>query len=185
MARKQIILLSGPLAVGKTTVRDSLIIRHSFDYIKSGRYLIARAAELHIPVSRTSLQDLGDKFDIETDYRWLVDDVALPAFRNNAVCQRWIVDAVRKERQVTHFRSEFQSMASVFHVHLTAPDDLLESRYEKRGADSVLYPIACAHDNEVATRALVNVADWVCDTSKSSADDLADNIMSANSKRSG
>jgi guanylate kinase len=36
MARKLVILLSGPLAVGKTTLRDVLINDHRFDYAKSG-----------------------------------------------------------------------------------------------------------------------------------------------------
>jgi hypothetical protein len=177
MARKLIVLLSGALAVGKTTVRDAFISRHNFDYVKSGRYLMARAKKSGIPVSRTSLQDLGDKCDIETDYRWLIDDVAVPAMHGNAVCERWVVDAVRKERQIAHFREKFQADAAVIHLHLTAPDNVLEGRYEARESDGVPYAIAIAHDNERSSRALGDVADFICDSSVNSAAEIADKVM--------
>jgi hypothetical protein len=128
MARKLIILLSGPLAVGKTTLRDALVSEHHFDYAKSGKYLTSRASQLGIAISRTSLQDLGDKLDLDTDYRWLITDVVTPAMQGNDLCERWIVDAVRKERQVIHFRDSFNTSADVFHLHLTAPEAVLQTR---------------------------------------------------------
>jgi adenylosuccinate synthase len=169
--------LSGPLAVGKTTLRDALINDHHFDYAKSGKYLTYRASQLGIPISRTSLQDLGDKLDVDTDYQWLINDVVIPAMQGNSICERWIVDAVRKERQVKHFRDSFKTTAEVLHLHLTAPEAVLKTRYESRKADTVSYAVACSHENEKASRALIQIADMICDTSVSSAKHIADEVL--------
>jgi hypothetical protein len=177
MARKLIILLSGPLAVGKTTLRDVLINDHRFDYAKSGNYLMSQASQLGIQISRTSLQDLGDKLDLDTDYRWLITDVVTPAMQGNDLCERWIVDAVRKERQIIHFRDSFKTSADIFHLHLTAPEAVLKSRYESRRSDSVSYAVACSHENEKASRALIQTADMIRDTSLSSAKQIADDVL--------
>ena len=56
---------------------------------------------------RLILQDLGDSLDVATDYRWLIDDFARPAIELNPDQGRWIVDAVRKTRQIQHFREAF------------------------------------------------------------------------------
>jgi hypothetical protein len=182
MARKLIILLSGPLAVGKTTLRDALINDHRFDYAKSGKYLMSRASQLGIPISRTSLQDLGDKLDLETDYQWLINDVVYPAMQGNKLCERWIVDAVRKERQIMHFRDSFKVTAEVLHLHLTAPEAVLQARYESRKSDSVSYAVACSHENEKASRALIEIADVIRDTSVSSAKQIADEVLKSTGK---
>jgi ribose 1,5-bisphosphokinase PhnN len=75
---------------------------------------------------------------------------------------------VRKERQVAHFRHRFAS--AIYHIHLTAPEDVLRSRYESRlaaggeYAGGISYDVALSHPNEVASRDLINIADLVVDT---------------------
>jgi adenylosuccinate synthase len=166
---KALLLLSGPIAVGKTAVRDELVANHGFDYVRSGRYLTEMANKQSRIVGRTSLQDLGDQLDEETDFRWLLDDVIVPALTEKANVDRWIVDAVRKPEQVRHIR-KMPGGPVVLHVHLTAPEAVLESRYEARRAlqpqnmDSIPYHVAMEHPNETISRGLQQIADEVYDT---------------------
>jgi adenylosuccinate synthase len=178
---RYLVLLSGPLAVGKTALREELVAVHGFDYVRSGRYLLDRAQREALDGHRRGLQELGDELDRNTDFRWLLDDVAIPTFRANPNTSRWLVDAVRKLRQVEHFKGTFG--ASVFHVHLTAPEEVLKARYEARravagkSADQTPYEQAIAHVNEVAARGLVNVADLKLDVSTMTPEEAARRIL--------
>ena len=126
-----LVLLSGPVAAGKTSLRQELMEAHGFDYVRSSAYLKALAAQQNLgDGGRTSLQDLGDDLDLRSDYRWVLDDVARPGFAASPAQRRWLVDAVRKERQIEHFRDAFGT--SVLHVHLTASEDVLRQRYMTR-----------------------------------------------------
>ena len=162
-----LLLLSGPLAVGKTTVREMLERDYGFSNVRSSEYLRARAAERGLPPDRLTLQELGDGLDASTDYKWLLDDVARPLFTANPGAKYWLVDAVRKKLQVEHFRAAFGG--SVIHAHLTAPEEVLRGRYEERllakgeGVEGA-YERAIDHDNERSARGLVEVADIVLNT---------------------
>lgn len=170
-----VLLLSGPIGVGKTTVSDALV-EAGFSKIRSGKYLESRAQASGRSCDRTSLQQLGDELDAETDYRWLIDAVAVPTIEAAKGSHLWLVDAVRKRRQVEHFRSRFG--ASVRHLHLIAPESVLKERYDARiaaggeYAGNTSYDIAARHPNEVAARALVEIADVVCDMTELAAADI-------------
>jgi len=160
-----LVLLSGPLAVGKTSVRQALVDTHHFDYVRSSAYLKALSSQRLASEGRTGLQNLGDELDQLTDYRWLLDSVAIPAFERAPSRRRWLVDAVRKLRQVEHFRNACSN--SVLHVHLTADESFLRERYGSRpssSAELVPYQIAVQHPNEIASRELRSFADIVLDT---------------------
>lgn len=178
-----LVLISGPVAVGKTALRQELIAVHEFDYVRSGSYLLARAEQQGIASCRTDLQNLGDALDRQTDYRWLLDDVALPGFAKVPEQRRWLVDAVRKARQIEHFRAEFGS--AVLHVHLTASEDILRNRYERRRLESGViydktpYETAISHENEIASRSLISLADIVIDTGHNAANDAANHVRDA------
>ncbi len=165
---EMLVLLSGPVAVGKTTLRQVLLRENGFEYVRSSAYLLELVAKQGEDASRSRLQELGDGLDEATDYKWVLDAVAVPAMTAYPQHKRWLVDAVRKERQVEHFRAEFGP--AVLHVHLTAPELVLRQRYEGRanafGAarDTTTYDIAIAHSNEDAARALISLADVVIDT---------------------
>ena len=180
---ERLVLISGPMAAGKTTLRDCLVLNHDFDYVRSSLFLADKARREGLPEDRRGLQELGDRLDAETDYRWIVDDVALPAVLAQPEKTRWLVDAVRKSRQVDHFRSVVGS-ARVIHLHLTAPEELLRARYQERrfrggaSAFSPPYDIAIAHANEVASRELVHIADVVCDVSTTTPQEIAKRVLS-------
>ena len=183
---KFLVLLSGPVAVGKTTLREQLVSLYGFDYVRSGRYLLNMARELRREGTRSELQNLGDDLDAKTDFRWLLDDVALPGFRSNPTIENWLVDAVRKSRQIEHFRDTFGE--AVVHVHLTAPEIVLRTRYEARRAtsdgtgDQTPYERAVAHPNEVASRSLIDSSDSVIDMSNVTPEEAAHRVMTARTR---
>jgi adenylosuccinate synthase len=189
MADKYLLLLSGPIAVGKTAIRQSLVAKHGFDYVRSGQYLAEMADRRSLDAKRVSLQDLGDELDLQTDFRWLLDDVAIPGFRDKPQVNRWIIDAVRKPRQVTHVRGMDQCPL-VLHAHLIAPEETLEKRYEERRAkqanplDVSPYAIAIDHPNERSSRELISIADAIYDTSLMGSDQISEQIVDWFSKRS-
>lgn len=103
-----------------------------------------------------------------------------PALRAAPEQMRWLFDAVRKERQVDHFRSTYGR--AVFHVHLTADEKTLKLRYDARAAsicDTTPYEQAVVHDNERCARRLVNYADLVLLADRQSAQVLAESILSS------
>jgi hypothetical protein len=124
--------------------------------------------------TRQNLQNLGDQLDAATDFRWLIDHVAVPIIESMPTIDYWLLDSVRKKRQVEHFISTFGS--SVSHVHLTASEAVLQQRYSWRqsaGDDylgSISYEVAVDHANERASRSLIDVAHHVIDVSTLSVD---------------
>ena len=178
---KTLVLLSGPTAVGKSTVANALINHHGFASIRSGPYLKSRATTLCKSPNRTELQELGDSLDKKTDYTWLINDVAIVALQAAPDQDRWLLDCVRKERQIRRFRERYG--AAVLHVHLTAPEEVLRARYEERlaaggeYAGNTPYPAAAAHPNEISARSLVDVADLTIDLHRVTADQVAITIV--------
>jgi adenylosuccinate synthase len=177
-----VLLLSGPVSVGKTTLRDLLMSNHQFGAIRSSAYLRDVAAKQAGGTGRLDLQELGDALDQRTDYRWVVDSVALPAIAAEPGRMRWLFDAVRKKRQVEHFRAAFG--AAVFHLHLDAPEDVLRTRYELRlleqgGPVEGAYDRAVAHDNEQQSRGLIRFADATVQTYPGSSEEVLAQALAA------
>ena len=185
---KLLLLLSGPVAVGKSAVATTLVQDHGFQSIKSSTHLKSLAADRGLTVSRTALQQLGDILDEQTDFGWLIEDVAGPAIDGQPHRDFWLLDCVRKKRQVEHFRDRFG--ADVLHVHLNASEEVLEKRYADRLAaggetGNVDYPSAKAHPNEIAARNLIEIADLVIDLGDTPAQAAASAILGKSKERGG
>jgi RNase adaptor protein for sRNA GlmZ degradation len=77
----------------------------------------------------------------------------------------------------------------VLHVHLTAPEDTLEQRYEERRAkqsnplDTSPYAVAIDHPNERSSRELISIADETFDTSLTGPDQIGEHIVDWFSER--
>lgn len=174
-----LVLLSGPVAGGKSVVANELITNHAFKRISTGGHLMEMAKKRGINVGRTELQDLGDQLDLETDYYWPIS-VAINQIQSSPDISYWLLDAVRKEKQVQHFRKEFPG--SLLHVHLTAPEEVIRARYAERLAAGHAYGVGTsyeqmlAHPNEISSRDLKRVADFCFDTSTSQPEEIAISI---------
>lgn len=179
-----IVLLSGPIAVGKSSVSSSLVTAFGFSVLKSSAYLKDLAASKQLDPTRRTLQDLGDGLDIETDFAWVVNSVAIPQIGRSPNQTKWLFDSVRKEKQVTHFRSRFAP--HVLHVHLHADEETLKNRYAERSRGELTleqalhaYDASVQHQNEISARRLVTIADMVLDALMLSADVMAQRISTA------
>jgi len=119
--------------------------------------------------------------DRETDFRWLIDEVAAPAILARDEVKYWLIDSVRKNRQVTHFKNRFGKDA--FHIHLNASEELLRTRYEKRLLEgneyvgNTPYEQAIKHPNEIASRGLLQLSDHVVEVDSKTAVEVSIEIM--------
>ena len=172
----RLLLLSGPMASGKTSVCAALQEFHGFVPISSGSFLRAYLAARSEPLDRHNLQELGDSLDKVTDFSWLIESVAEPAIQAQPDVENWLLDAVRKPRQVELFRLRFGN--ALRHVHIIAPDSILQQRCITRGATDVNeYNNSVLHPNEQSARLLSGLADKVLDTHTYTPFQIADQIM--------
>lgn len=176
-----LLLLSGAVGGGKTSVAQALLGEHDFRKVSTSSYLSGLAASQGLKNEREILQRLGDDLDVATDFSWPVRVAASQVEASNAPpTQAWLLDAVRKPQQIAHFRAAFPS---VFHVHITAPEDVLRARYEQRqllpGSRDAngIYDQLISHPNEIASRGLASLADAVYDSNKLTAWEIAADIV--------
>jgi adenylosuccinate synthase len=165
-----IVVLSGAVATGKTTLAEQLEERFDARRIGSHELLVARLAEGDRR-DRPALQAFGEALDRESDGRWLADDVAVAASRlpEGAIV---VVDSARTLGQVEALRQAYGRR--VTHVHLYAPNDELRRRYKRRrGRDLPSYEDVRSNATEAAIDSLIDDADVVIDTSRSTASDVA------------
>lgn len=158
---QSILLISGPLAVGKTSIRELMVAKHKYLAIQSSSYLKELTATKGTILDRANLQALGDSLDLETQFSWVISKVALPQIQAKPEQKLWIFDSVRKPEQVRLFRNQFG--ASVRHAHFICSDRILKERYESRARsdDAVPYEAAINHPNERTSRSLSQIADRV------------------------
>lgn len=172
---KRLLLLSGPMASGKTSVSAALQEHHEFVPISTGAFLREQMVARHEPIDRHHLQELGDALDRATDFSWLIESVAQPAIDARPHAYNWLLDAVRKPRQVELFKLRFGD--SIRHVHIVASEPVLQKRYAERGADHLAqYLASVSHPNEQSARSLAGLADKILDTEELTPFEIADQI---------
>ncbi|MBB3978049.1 adenylosuccinate synthase [Rhizobium azooxidifex] len=161
---KQIIVLSGPIAVGKTAFSDELMRRYPCEKVSTRKYLLKVK---QVADERKALQQAGAELDMETNGSWVADAVSASLPDNDKSFM--LVDSARIVAQVRALRDRF-GKENVHHFHLTAPDGVLEKRYRERaglGDQAVTYKEAKADLIEAEIDSLAEVADVVVHTEKS------------------
>ncbi|AKT41796.1 adenylosuccinate synthetase [Chondromyces crocatus] len=172
---KRIIVLSGPVASGKTTLGDALIARYGFERLKT-RDLIRSSSKT--AEERAALQEAGEALDRETDGKWVAQELSrvLSGPSRDATV---IVDAVRIEKQIEAIREIFG--LHVIHVHVRAPGEVLANRYaQRRGrvAELASYDDVRANATERDVESLASIADVVIDTARCSEHDVVVRVAS-------
>lgn len=130
---KQIIVLSGPVSSGKTTLVYQLEKRFNIKIFKTGDYL--KKLYPGTATERKAMQILGEKLDKNTKGLWVCEGLIkyIRSLDNDGAGQIIIVDSVRTRSQIKEIRKAYNSI--VVHIHLDAPSEVLEKRYKSRKKD--------------------------------------------------
>jgi adenylosuccinate synthase len=168
----RIILLSGPVSSGKSTLAKGLASRYNMAVCKTVDLLRTRIAK-NLTSNRKVLQAEGEALDHRTGGKW-VCDVLSAYLREKPETSAVIVDAVRIAKQIQVIREAFGQV--VTHVHLTAPEGELRKRYAKRTKTKpdVVTDYAQVRNNntERQVETLADIADIVIDTNRCNEDDI-------------
>jgi adenylosuccinate synthase len=158
---RSIILLSGSVASGKTTLGELLVDRFAFHCFKTReliRFLVGTEPD------RRALQAAGERLDRVRGGEWVAS--ALGRLAGD-------VDAVRTVGQTEAIRKAFGKM--VTHVHLLAPPSVLRRRYRDRKrtlTELGSYAQVVQSVTEQNINELEHVADVVIDTDRNRPQDV-------------
>jgi adenylosuccinate synthase len=165
---RHLLLLSGAVGAGKTTLGSALYDRYGARIIKTRELLTALKPA--VEQTRKPLQGAGDALDVETGGRWIAESL----FKLNPQEPFVVVDAVRITAQVDAVRERFPNV-HVQHIHLQAPDEVLEERYARRarpGDETTSYASVRENPTEASVDKLAAVCDVLFDTSRNRPEDV-------------
>src|SRR4029079_9193002 len=116
--RKIIVLLSGQIASGKTTLSKKLEEKFNFKYLRT-RSAIKNLAEKELKgrePDRSFLQKFGTSLDTKDNGKWVLNYFQKDLGYSLDEGSFYIVDAVRVLKQIEHFRKAYSY--TVCHIHL-------------------------------------------------------------------
>lgn len=157
-----VILLAGPIAVGKSTVARGVAEQHDAIVLSARELLLALT---DADEERRSLQQAGRYLDQRTKGRWLLEALEGRAPRTGG--RLTIVDAVRTIRQTEPVLNHRDDALLVF---LDAADEVRRLRYsssaqQDRVKREAAFGASNAHPTEQGIRDLKSLAHLVIDTS--------------------
>lgn len=184
--RKIILLLSGEIASGKSTLSNGLIDKFDFHALKT-RELLKEIASSQLKgdvPDRSYLQKLGEKLDIDEKGRWVLEGFNKKFGEQFNEINNYVIDSVRILDQIEHFRRAYGPR--VFHIHLTASSDRLKERYIKRAENKEInggqiddnYKSAKQDPTEKNVPTLASQADLVIDTEVSTIKGVLVRVLS-------
>jgi adenylosuccinate synthase len=172
MIRRRIVVVSGPVAGGKSRLAAALA--RKFDGVRfSTRELLMAELPEGKEVTRSTLQHVGTGLDEKTDGRWVADRLSRRIYESETNLA--IVDAARIAGQIEGLRRAFGR--EVKHVHITASRETRANRYEERRsraefAESPSYEEVAADPTEAKIEDLASMADVAIDTDRFSEEDV-------------
>ena len=178
MAR-QIVILSGHVCAGKTTLATKLAAEFGFHHVKTWNFIKQRGE--HLNLHRSTLQEFGEQLDRKTSGAWVRDDLQ-KIERNEDPETQIVVDSVRHPGQIEFLRKAYGRR--IVHVHLTAPIPRLEQRYTERKshqteiAELSRYSEVLANPTEAKVEELADTADVVVNSDLCNADDVVVRVAS-------
>jgi adenylosuccinate synthase len=175
---KLIVLISGNVSAGKTTLCEGLRRHYDSTTVKTKQVLkdlAIKKLKKELPSERRALQKFGEQLDAETNGEWVLSALKkhiadAKVGQENVV----VVDAVRILPQIKAIRKGYQF--AVKHVHLEAPPVALADRYRSRGSVGVKelpkYSDVGQNPTESRVATLRQSADFVVDTERCTPDDV-------------
>jgi adenylosuccinate synthase len=166
----RIVVLSGSIASGKTTLATNLATEFGCVRV-STRELILRLLP-QTEDSRSGLQAAGETLDRRTGGSWLASAVAKQTMNDDSH-DTLIVDSVRIRGQIDGLRRAYGP--HVLHLHLTAPQEERTKRFQNRKdrkGEARSYAATQRDATEAQVETLADSADVVIDTKQSSPRDV-------------
>jgi adenylosuccinate synthase len=164
---KQMILLSGPIASGKSSLAKHISVQLGLGNFSTSSAIKKLLGE----GSREELQGRGQALDADRP-EWLWEEIR--SWMNSVV-----VDSVRAVYQIDMLRKKaLEQRVQVVHIHLTASDESLRERFEARNELSK-YAKVKFDILESSVHGLASIADLVINTSKCTKEDTKTLAMAA------
>ena len=176
---RRIILLSGPVASGKSMLATRLSDRFNMKLLKTST-LLRETMPRSDGLGRAALQDLGDELDRRTKGRWVLDSLRR-MLQEEAASTNVVVDSVKIQEQIDTIRESYGPL--VTHIHMTAPLSVLSSRYESRERypsqkERLSYSDVRLNQTENLVDGLSEIADVVIDSDRCTEEDVLVRVAS-------
>lgn len=175
-SKRIIVLLSGEIASGKSTVCNGLVKDYEFLQTSTKEVLNTVALKKFkgkIPYERGFFQKFGRELDQKTKGRWVLDEVQHVIANNDRI----LIDSVRIQEQIDAFRSAYGQ--AVVHIHIESPRDWRKEHFieRKKGIDfktikegAAKFEVYSADPTEKQVHTLRENADLVIYTADSSGE---------------
>lgn len=163
---KHVVLISGPVSSGKTTLSRLLELRFGFCVLSTRNVLTSLTSD------RRALQAAGASLDESTLGKWVRDEL-LGLRSRSPTRASFVVDSVRTLDQVRWVREIFGG--SVKHIHLKTSPDLLSFRYRSR-SEGLSFEEVIADPVERGVVLLAPSADLVVDTGFQGPDTVLEHV---------
>lgn len=175
-----IVILSGPIASGKSTLCTELVDHFEFKLVKTNE-LLRILGEGNIEFERVALQKFGEEQDKTTNGDWVRQALSKMIEDGHIdIDSRIVVDSARIEQQIEALRRAYGNR--VVHIHLTAPDEVLEHRFngrtKKRFTEATTFQITQKDPTETGVRKLADIADVVINTDRCLDKDVVTRVAS-------
>ena len=163
-----IILISGPIAAGKSALSYGLENRFNMDLLSTRTTIIEKLGKGK-EAGRKYLQNAGERLDRRTKGRWVLEKLNGWLY-DKAQSASAVVDSVRTLNQIDAIRDAYGSV--VKHIHLTAPPDVLRKRYNGKHINAPNYDEVSLNRTERDVGNLEASADVVIDTNRCTKEDV-------------
>ena len=175
----RIILLSGPIASGKSVLARRLSDGFNMKQLRTSDLLRSTMEGTERP-SRAALQQKGDELDRLTQGKWVLDGVSR-LLGSESARTSVVVDSVKIQEQIDAIRDSYGSL--VTHIHLTAPVDVLTARYNigqdvSSYEEFSSYQEVRSNETENLVDALGDAADVVIDSNRCTEGDVLIRVAS-------
>ena len=172
MMPRQVVVVSGPVAGGKSRLARSLAARFEGARFSTRELLMPHLGKDESP-TRHALQAIGARLDRETDAQWVANGLSRRIYE--AERDLVIIDSARTSEQIKGLRKSFGR--NVRHVHVHASEQTCAERYEERRGraevqEAASYGDVIADPTEAAVRSLASIADVSIDTDRDAPDDV-------------
>ena len=170
---RRLILVSGPIASGKSMLATHLVKCHDAHCFRTKDWILSLRPKTE--QTRLGLQAAGEALDRLTRGQWVVTSLS-KAMQTGALLSAetpLVLDSVRIPEQVEGLRKAYG--AFVVHIHVTASDDVLRTRYRERAkqrAGEPTYEAVKRNHTEKHIERLADIADVVINSDRCLPEDI-------------